>query len=395
MTVYSIDLKTEAGKDAGVKAPADVSSIAARMGAVSFPFPVQKYAFPQGIDKLKGKFWLLKTCRDRWMALEDLVQQDDIVLFQHPMYGARASLRYIPEIKKKKHCRFVALIHDLESLRNGISGLYEKSERTAQLSDHELLGQFDMLICHNEYMKKYLVDAGFDPDRIVCLQIFDYLTEEPFAGRRLHPQPTLAVAGNLHPGKSGYLYDWARKHRKPEPRAAVPGDRGPDSADGDEENPDVDYGTADGKLCFNLYGVNFDEDMANDRMNYCGSFAPEVLPGELDGDFGLVWDGPSEDSCRGNTGEYLRYNNPHKASLYLASGLPVMVWSQAAIADFILRHHAGIVVDSLDEAEDAIRGISDSEYAEMCGNARTVGKELREGTYFRMAFGECLEKLGG
>ena len=34
-----------------------------------------------------------------------------------------------------------------------------------------------------------------------------------------------------------------------------------------------------------------------------------------------MWDGPSPDTCAGVYGAYLRYNNPHKTSLYLAAGL--------------------------------------------------------------------------
>lgn len=63
-------------------------------------------------------------------------------------------------------------------------------------------------------------------------------------------------------------------------------------------------------------------------MIWHGSFKPEESPEHLQG----VWDGDSVDTCAGNTGAYLRYNNPHKTSLYLACGMPVIVWKEAAIA---------------------------------------------------------------
>ena len=56
-----------------------------------------------------------------------------------------------------------------------------------------------------------------------------------------------------------------------------------------------------------------------------GSFLPDELPSALEGSFGLVWDGDSSKTCSGVFGEYLRYNNSHKASLYLASGFPIIV----------------------------------------------------------------------
>lgn len=55
------------------------------------------------------------------------------------------------------------------------------------------------------------------------------------------------------------------------------------------------------------------------------SLAAEELPGALVQSFGLVWDGNSMDTCTGNYGSYLRINDPHKVSLYLSSGLPIIV----------------------------------------------------------------------
>lgn len=365
--IYSIDQQTSGDNHAGAKAPADVSEICRSMGMESFPFPTQKYAIPHGKkEEVLGKVWLLKTCSERWKKLERLVEDGDVVLVQHPLYGTRAALHYIPEIKEKKKCRFVVLIHDLESLRSGISGLYAKSEKTAELSDNELLRHFDMIICHNEHMKAWLTGRGFDPERIVCLEIFDYLTQQKMITPRRHENPTLVVAGNLHPGKSGYLYDFFREQEKT----------------GRETKTEM-----------NLYGVNFDRSRADRRMHYMGSFPADILPGKLDGDFGLVWDGPSAETCTGNTGEYLRYNNPHKTSLYLASGLPVLVWKQAAVADFVLAHHAGIAVESLYEADEAIRRITDEEYAALCAGARETGKKLRSGFYFRTAFQTCMDRM--
>lgn len=362
---YSIDLQFEGGNHAGVKAPSDISSIAHDMGMIRFSFPAQKYMFPKKFDVIRGKIWLLKTCSERWATLRRTVQREDIVFYQHPMYGARAALKNIPLIKKKKGCRFIVLIHDLESLRMGVEGLYNKSKKTAELSDQNLLKQFDLIICHNEHMRQYLIQNGFDPERLINLEIFDYLTKEKISHRSRGKNPSLAVAGNLHPGKSGYLYEMFRGR----------GNRNNES------------------LFVNAYGINFDKNGVSDRIRYQGSYPSENLPGILQGDFGLVWDGPSADSCVGNTGVYLRYNNPHKTSLYLASGMPVMVWEEAAIADFIKEHHVGITVNNLYEAADAIRRVSDQEYEEMCANAANIGNMLREGYFFRKAFGECEKRL--
>ena len=33
--------------------------------------------------------------------------------------------------------------------------------------------------------------------------------------------------------------------------------------------------------------------------------------------------------------DYLRINNPHKTSLYLACGIPIITWNKAAIAQYV------------------------------------------------------------
>ena len=113
----------------------------------------------------------------------------------------------------------------------------------------------------------------------------------------------------------------------------------------------------------------------------------------LDGRFwtGLGWD--VYQNLRGNTGRYLLYNNPHKTSLYLAADMPVIVWKDAAIADFILKNEVGIVVESLDSLEGRIKDVSHEEYRKLCENACRIGELVREGYYFEKALTEALETL--
>lgn len=84
-------------------------------------------------------------------------------------------------------------------------------------------------------------------------------------------------------------------------------------------------------------------------------------------------------SCVGKTGEYLKYNNPNKTSLYLYSSMPVIVWDEVAIADFVLQNIVGITVNSLYELETAIQVIFTEEYSAMCQRLYELGKNLRDG----------------
>ena len=58
----------------------------------------------------------------------------------------------------------------------------------------------------------------------------------------------------------------------------------------------------------------------------------------------------------------MRYNNPHKTSLYLSSGIPVITWSQAAIADFIKQHNVGIVIDDLNRIDEVLANVTKDQY---------------------------------
>ena len=77
----------------------------------------------------------------------------------------------------------------------------------------------------------------------------------------------------------------------------------------------------------------------------------------------------------------MRYNNPHKLSLYLASGMPVIVWKEAAVAGFVQEHGVGLAVGSLLEAGETAGKVSAEEYAEMARKAGEIGEKLKRGEY--------------
>lgn len=356
--IYYIDTERKKRNTAGAKAPDDIAELCRRCGYRRIAMPL----FPSSKPKLMQKLWLLTVCVYRWLEVMKLLPEGCIVLYQHPQYGIRVAEKMISFIKKRKKCRFICIIHDLESLRGGISGVIKENKRRNEVADNILLRHMDCLICHNERMRQYLIANGFEPSVLINLEVFDYLCN----CERLHPPkqstPSVAIAGNLAAGKSGYIYDICRDGRNP-------------------------------NLEIHLYGNNFLNKYQSGKMMYHGSFDPDDLPAQLVGDFGIVWDGFSAKTCEGNTGDYLKYNNPHKTSLYLASGMPVIVWSKAAIADFVLNNRVGIAVDSLYEVETAIRAISTEEYDAMCQRTYEIGKKLRDGFYTKQALNKAIKAI--
>ena len=114
-----------------------------------------------------------------------------------------------------------------------------------------------------------------------------------------------------------------------------------------------------------------------------GSFSPDEIPAQLHASFGLVWDGETINGCSGTLGEYTRINNPHKLSLYIAAGIPVIVWAEAAVAEFVRKNHLGLTLDSISDLKDVFDRLSEDEYEDMRNHVKTMQQKLVSGFYLR------------
>ena len=88
--------------------------------------------------------------------------------------------------------------------------------------------------------------------------------------------------------------------------------------------------------------------------------------------------------------DYLRINNPHKTSLYLACGIPIITWNKAAIAQYVRKNRVGITVSSLDEINEKLKDVSKDEYNLMRKNAKKCSERVRKGYYLKKAIQEAL-----
>ena len=357
--IYYVDIDRERRNTAGAKAPDDIAVLCQRRGyeRIAIPFALKKK------NNIFQRFWLAFVLTVHWIKVLVKLKRGDVIIYQHPFSGKRLAEKMVPIIQRKG-CYFIALIHDLESLRGGIEGFVRKKRRTNELGDNILLKHFDAVICHNQHMKDYLVSKGFASERLFVLEIFDYLTDEPCILTSEQDQLSIAIAGNLASSKCGYIYKIIDGSNK--------------------ENQ---------SLKIYLFGNNYETDKGGPNMIYVGSFKPEELPGHLKGRFGLVWDGPQANTCAGNTGNYLRYNDPHKTSLYLTAGLPVIVWNEAAVADFVKENKVGLLITDLSDLEEKLCDISETEYDDMCCATKNISDKLRNGYYFYKALDECLRYI--
>ena len=274
------------------------------------------------------------------------------ILLQYPFYSNekfnRICYRILPS-------RAVLLIHDIKSLR------YEESESQTQKEIRQI-NRFEKLIVHNEKMKKWLEEQGIPGEKMTVLQMFDYLTAGngnikgsgengslPKKEERETAADTLAFAGNL--GKSPFI--------------------------------DKMLSTNDSKrLKFALYGIQPSELILKSGF-YRGVEAPDRLPDVLEGSYGLVWDGQGLGECEEAAGRYLQYNCPHKYSLYMAAGIPVIIGKHSAMAEITEQGQLGIMIEDLRELPERIAAVSPEDYRQMKENVRRIRERVRKGMYLK------------
>ena len=145
------------------------------------------------------------------------------------------------------------------------------------------------------------------------------------------------------------------------------------------------------KHLLNVFGPN-NSNMSK-SVTYHGQFSPNELPAQLNYNFGLVWDGDSVNTCSGDYGTYLKYNDPHKVSLYISSGLPVVIWKEAAVAKFIQQHHVGILIESLSEIDKVLGKISQDDYFQMRRNTFKLAKLMRKGYFLNKSIDKLLDLM--
>ncbi|SEF84544.1 hypothetical protein SAMN04487934_10437 [Eubacterium ruminantium] len=346
-------------KTAGVKARDDVETILEGAGYQELRIPAIMED-RRSLGKVK-KFQAHFQIRKVWSKVTRDIGAGDTILIQYPTIEHSIFLSSVFRDIRKRGGRIIFLIHDLDYLRMAVAG-YENMTRMKKKRleiEQKALHFGNRIIVHNQDMLEKMVELGLDRRKLVSLEIFDYIIPELTEDMVVPSEPKddsldapVIIAGNLSRTKAGYVYNL----------------------------PDT--------VKFNLYGVNY-EDEEKSNIFYKGSFMPDELPYNLSGSFGLVWDGESAEECEGAFGKYLKINNPHKTSLYLASGIPVIIWKEAALAKFVQENEAGIVVDSLYEIPDKLKSLSNEDYERLKNGARSVSEKLKKGYFTLAAVKKC------
>lgn len=276
--------------------------------------------------------------------------KNSIVFIQYPFLNIKENIvLYILKKLKKRNNRMITLFHDLELLRNKYYTDLDKF----------MLEVSDVSIVHSTNMLDEIKDRNIKIRNSVCLEFFDYISNLNLPANKDLRSIQLIYAGNLK--KSMFLKNLNKVHFN--------------------EN-----------FRLNLYGLFCDIIAENDFVKYKGKFDAEDFS-DIDGNWGLVWDGTSTDTCDGIFGNYLRYNSPFKMSLYLAAKKPVVVWKESAMAEYVEKYKIGICVSSLNEIVSLVGSLSDSDLQQIQHNVDMISEEVRVGMKLKRALNIAFEKL--
>ncbi|MGN6418107.1 MAG: hypothetical protein ACTHMC_11485 [Pseudobacter sp.] len=286
------------------------------------------------LSKIRRLFYILR--------IFILLPSDSIVVFLLPQY-ATMNRWLVSLLGWRRSIKRVALLGDINGIKHNDPALLQK-----ELNAYR---QYDYLIVHNQWMKDWVLQQIPEASCVV-INFFDFLAEpNDQPGIQGH---TVAYAGNLQEGL--FL------------------------------NRLGDLQLVNPSILFRVYGQPYTDQMAaQPNLEYMGTSEPYALPKKLKASYGLVWYGDSLDEVSGNIGPYLSIISPHKASLYLLCGIPLIVPEHTALAGLVQQYKLGIAISNLHSIQSAIDSITSQEYASICNNVRTIATSVSTGQGFRLA----------
>ncbi len=322
----------------GQKAPADVRQMAGHLGFAAVDLA------PFTRSSRTGRAVNISRAGLQALVAAPTLARSQVLLSQHPL--GRVNDVVLDHVARRT--RSVVLVHDLESLRR-----IEYARR-----EQKTLSSYGVVIVHTPAMADYLREVLPDT-RSVVLGCFDYLVTDPAPLPTLSPRPeALYVIGSLGPDKAAYLYELG--------------------------------GLA---LPVRAYGRGCLTEQLPVSVTWSGvlDMHRPQLPAR-DG-FGVVWDGTSPDRLAGQMGTYLRYNSPHKFSMYLALGLPVVVAAGSALSELVETEGIGLVAGSLADAACDAAACSPVRWQQLAEQVQRLRQQILNGDHVRTALRQALALL--
>ncbi|MGG5372535.1 sugar transferase [Enterococcus sp. AZ196] len=316
--------------DSVSKARGDVSEIAEEIG-------FRKLYIYRYIDEQESQQSLLS----RIDGITAGVAAGDLIVYQYPSYNQFVFEKTFVERLKQRGARIALLIHDSELLRD-----------SSFLKEIDLFNHADILVTHGEKMELKLKSFGITT-AMVSKELFDYRIPAEQVSLDTSLKKALVFAGNVQ--KSVFLKEW------------------------DHQTKIQVFGSKD---AFDL----------GENVEYMGVYSqPDLLRMMPKNRFGIAWDNDLPQG--GKYREYTRYNAPHKISLYLAVGVPVIVWRNSAISELILRYKLGYAIDSLEEIDLLMEQLTRDELKQLKLRVNRFSDLLKEGIFTKQALIQVEQEL--
>ncbi|MBZ6001950.1 MAG: sugar transferase [Leuconostoc gelidum] len=322
MTRWMTDIIQGIDSGATFKARNDISIFAEQIGLRRLP-----------IFRYDSAFENSDAIHARIDGITAGVKRGDTVYYQFPTYNGARFENFFVDHMAVRGISMVVLVHDIEFLRFPTNNTF---------NEIDYLNKCNIVIVHNQYMADILQENGVS-SHMVNLNMFDYHIDTKIDDRDSIEKQVI-VAGSLN--KALYLKDWQY------------------------DLPIVAYGRQP-------------DFSVSTRVDYRGSLSPDEVAQKLPSGFGLSWD--TNTSTYENSEYYSKFNIPHKVSLYLSSGLPVIVKTGTAIAKVVATYNLGLVIDSLDNLKDNLQNISPDELLKMVIQVNHFRKLLMSGYFTKQA----------
>lgn len=303
----------------GSKATLDSYEIAKRAGWTEFDTTLND----RGVRRLISFFaQLIRVFR---------VQRDSVFLVQLPAYGPANILLaniFVRFFQSK------ILLHDIDRLKR------PKAFSTEEL--YKYAGE----IIYTGKLIDYLNVLAVEGKAAIRLEMWDYLVDPEFRFPKCSPDGLIIFAGNLAKDTVSWLY--------------TPGISRP---------PLV------------LYGNRCDVSELGHRGDvYGGPFASAHPNFQHSVGWGLIWTG-AKTGREDSSFDYEMICQSHKFSLYMACGIPVIVWDRAYVADIVRHYECGILVSDLSEIESAVQKVTKGMHEKYRQSANMLGERVRRGEF--------------
>lgn len=327
---YIFEQKRKNSGFAGAKAPRDIVKILQSEG--------YELLYYSNITS-NNRVWRNIVSFFMILKLLFVLKEKDECFLQWPLYTQSKLLIYY--IIKWKHANVDILIHDLQFVR------YNKQ---TNLHIEKLFFSYAKnIIVHTEKMRDLLYEYGISYEKMKVLTSFDYLTDDKVAPQR-YLSDNVVYAGNLE--KSPFLLEIMKS------------------------NLNISI------FCYGKETYKF-----TNNITYKGFFNSENVS-NIEGSWGLVWDGDSIESCSGIYGKYLKFNSPHKLSLYIVALLPIIIWEGSALAGYVIERKLGFTIKKISDIPKLLSNITSEEYEQLLENVKNERKILTNGTHLK----NCLAK---